>query len=237
MFGLDDILSAPMSLMDTIFTGGAGGDAQRFASGGLDYLKNANIESGPSAFESTDPAARAAQMEALGQLQAKYHAGGLDAIDRARVGDIQSGVNQTAAVQRGAVQEDARHRGVYSSGNALVDAQVAGQGSAMRGEQQGRDAAALAEQARTGAITGAAGVAGNIRGQDYAKASALDAISRFNAAQRLGRATSVADVGLGQAGVAENDAKRRYGEFKDIAKGGGNYMDSGGTSALRSWGT
>lgn len=251
MFGLDDILSGPMSLADNIITGGAGNDAQKYAQQGRDYLGAANVESGPSAFATTDPATRAAQLEALGQLQAKYHAGGLDAIDRARLGDIQAGVNQTAATGRAAVQQDAQRRGLYNSGNALVSAQVAGQGAATAGAQQARDAAALAEQARTGAITNAAGVAGGIRGQDYQKASGLDAISRFNAAQRLQRAQSIAGVGVQQGQLAEEDAARRTRQAGAIAQGAGLGAGKGGggggsptpwnptqdTLGLQDWGT
>lgn len=223
MFGLDDIIGG--------IEGGSGADAQMYAQQGRDYLGAANVESGPSAFATTDPAARAAQLEALGELQAKYHAGGLDAIDRARLGDIQAGVNQTAATGRAAVQQDAQRRGLYNSGNALVAQQVAGQGAATAGEQQGRDAASLAEQARTGAITNAAGVAGAVRGQDYQKASGLDAISRFNAAQRLSRAQGVAGVAVQQGGLAEDDAARRFKEAQAISKGAGQYA-SGGLAGL-----
>lgn len=224
MFGLDDLMGG----VDDALTGGAGGMAQKYAQQGRDYLGATNVEAGPSAFASTDPNARAAQMEALGELQAKFHAGGLDAIDRARLGDIQEGVATSARTAGAGAEEDARHRGLYNSGNALVAQQVAGQGAATLGEKQGRDAAALAEQARMGAITGAAGVASGVRGQDYDKAAALDAIQRFNAAQRLSRAQGIADVGVSQGRIAQGDATRRYGMAKDIAKSAGSAMGGGG---------
>lgn len=217
MFGLDDIMGG----VDDFLTGGAGSAAQDAYKQSRQQLQFIDPEAGASAYASADPATRAAQLEALGQLHNKYTQGGMDAIDRGRVGDIQQGVAQSARATQAGVQQDAMRRGLYNSGNALVSQQVAGQNAGQIGQQQARDAAALSEQSRLGELGQAGGLAGDIRGQDYQKAGALDAISRFNAAQRLNKGNSIAGTYSGEAGVDEENAQRRAGMAKDLARGAG----------------
>src|SRR3954469_12175193 len=78
----------------------------------------------------SDPQGRAAQMDALAQLQNQYRSGGLDAIDRGKLNDNSINANQVANQNRGAVQQDAMRRGNWNGGNALVAQQLAGQQAA-----------------------------------------------------------------------------------------------------------
>lgn len=183
-------------------------------------LEHVNPETGASAYGSTDPATRAAQMDALASLKAKYTSGGLDAIDRARLGEINQNQTQAASTARAGATQDAARRGMFNSGNALVAAQIGGQQAVTQGSNQARDAAALAEASRLNEINQAGGLAGDVRGQDYQKASALDAIARFNAAQRLARAGGVAGSYYGKAGQYDRNASRTFGMVKDAAKAG-----------------
>ena len=86
-----------------------------------------------NAYMSADPATRAAQMDALSTLQAKYRAGGLDAIDQARLNDISNQVNRNAQVQRAAVADQAARMGMAGSGHSLVQQMVGGQAAANAG--------------------------------------------------------------------------------------------------------
>ena len=141
-------------------------------------------QAGPSAYNTADPAGRSAQLEALSQLRNQYNSGGLDAISQGRMADIGQQTQQAAQQSQQAVMQDAARRGVANGGNTLVAQQIAGQQAAQAGAQQGRDVAAAAQQGRMQAIQGAGQLATGVRGQDYERAAANDAIGRFNANQR-----------------------------------------------------
>jgi len=72
-------------------------------------------------------------------------------------------------------------------------------------------------------VRDAAGVATGTRTQDYQRAAAADAISRFNAQNRQDAQNQTfrnrLGIATGQAGVDSADATNRIGITKDIAKG------------------
>src|SRR6266851_8895807 len=116
---------------------------------GLDrYADIAPAQEGQSNYLAADPATRAAQMDALTEFQNQYRQGGLNAIDRAKLADIENQTAQTANTTQARVMDDAARRGMATSGNTLVAQQVAGQQAAQRGASNELQVAAQAEQGR-----------------------------------------------------------------------------------------
>jgi len=143
-----------------------------------------------SAYETieTDPRLRGSQLGSLSELEKIGQAGGLDARARATLDDALAAQRTASRGDQGAIIADARQRGIYGSDVETVNRLLAASGAATRGSRAALDSAALAEQRRYAAITDAATLGGNIRQQDFSEASrradAIDAINRFNAAQR-----------------------------------------------------
>lgn len=179
------------------------------------------ILQGPSAYEeiSADPRLRSGQTDALARLQEIAGAGGLDA--RARLG-LDDALEQQRTETRGqneAVMANARARGIGGSDLEFLNRMIGQQGAAARGSRAALETAAIGEQRKMDALGQGAALAGTIRGQDFgeasAKASAQDAISRYNAAnsqnvaqqnvqarnvaqaQNLGERQRVADTNVG----------------------------------------
>lgn len=126
----------------------------------------------------SDPESRAAQMDALSQMQNQYRSGGLDALDRGRLNDININANQVAEQNRQGVGQEAMRRGNWNGGNELVSKQLAGQNAANMANYQGIQAGSLALQNKQRAAAGAGQLAGDV-------GNARDMISRFNAANQV----------------------------------------------------
>lgn len=131
-------------------------------------------------------AGRSAQLQALSQLQGISTDGGLTAQDKAQLNDIQS---QTGAQERGsreAIMQNAQSRGMSGSGMELASQLINQQGSAGNANQAGLDVAAQAQKRALDAITQSGQLGGQVQGQEFSeqaqKASAQDAINKFNAA-------------------------------------------------------
>lgn len=156
----------------------------------------------------SDPQGRAAQMDALAQLQNQYRSGGLDAIDRGKLNDININSNQVANQNRQAVAQGAMRQGNWNGGNALVSQQLAGQQAANMANYQGVQAGSQALQNRQRAVGGAAEVGGAV-------GDARDMISRFNATNRLNaQQMSFQNAMARQNGISrgyENEAAGSYG--------------------------
>lgn len=247
MPGLDDILGGVGSI-----AGYFGGSGDR-AAADQDIQKqiaawqalNPNIKAsvaGPSNFNKLDPATRAAQMQTVSDLRNEISQGGMDAIDRGRVNDINNATMQAGKVASAGAVQDAGRRGLLNSATSLVAGQTAGQASAQAGNQAGVQAAAQAEQQRQNEIAQQAQVAGATRQQDQAGASAQDAIDKFNAQQTQGAAQSTFTNSATQAGgvsgaygnqynANQADAQRlqNLGKAAGTAVGGiANYFTKGG---------
>jgi hypothetical protein len=207
------------------FVGGFMGDGdRREAMAYLDKARNGYAslnptivgqETGPSAYVAADPATRAAQLDALANFQSQYKQGGLDAVTRANLAQIEQQNAQQAHAGQQAVLQGAQRRGMLNSNAALAAQQAAGQQGNQRSAAASLQAGAIGQQNRMAALQGAAGLAGGIRGQDYERAGAQDAIARFNASQRQNAAQNSFQNGLGQqqgmAGVygAQADQKNK----------------------------
>lgn len=131
-----------------------------------------------------DPTVRKAQLGSLAKLQGIVDADGLDAQGKADIAEIVNSMNTANKGNRGAIIQNAAARGVGGSGLELASQLTASQDASTNASQQGMDAAALAEKRALEAIMATGQLSGQIRGQDYTKASdkaaAMDAIERFN---------------------------------------------------------
>lgn len=148
------------------------------------------VMTNPSAYMDIqeDPTVRRAQMGSLEKLQGIVNADGLDAQGKADVADIIRSLDTSQKGARGAIVQNAAARGVGGSGLELANQLTASQDASTNASQQGMDAAAQAEQRALAAIAQTGQLSGQIRGQDYTKASdkaaAMDAIEKFNTANK-----------------------------------------------------
>ena len=136
------------------------------------------------------PEAKAAQMQALGQLQDISTQGGMTTSDKATLAEINAA---NAAKERGsreALAMNARERGVGGSGVDLVSQLINQQSAAGNENLQGLEVAKTAQQRALDAIAQSGQLGGQIEtqqfGEESAKAQAQDAINKFNAANKQG---------------------------------------------------
>ncbi len=168
--------------------GGAAAKARRRA---LLELQGINEEAGPSAYEDlrTDPALRNAQIAAARRLASEGAEGGLGIQSRVALNESAGDMARRERGGREAILQQMAMRGAGGSGASLAAQLQNQQGSADRNAAFGARAAADARQRALAATAQSGEFAGGIRGQDWGegaqKAGALDALSRFNASQRL----------------------------------------------------
>lgn len=155
--------------------------------------------------------ARGAQLSALHDLQDKADNGGLTDTDRAA---IQANLDQTANTERGqnqAITQDARRRGISGSGLELAQKLIAQQSSADQAGRRGMDIAALAEQARSQALTDAANLGGKIEDQTFGeqaqKAAAANQIAQYNATNQ--QQVTLQNIAARNAAQAANLAEKQ----------------------------
>lgn len=159
----------------------------------------------PSAYETiqTDPRLRGSQMESLAELQGIVGAGGMDARGKATLEDALGRQRTESRGDQQAILANTRARGIGGSDIETMSRMLASSDAATRGSRAAVDSAALAQQRRDNAIAQSATLSGNIRGQDWneaaQRASAADAIGRFNAAQRQG----VENLNVGNRNAAQ----------------------------------
>ncbi len=206
--------------------GGAAARARRRA---LEELRGVKEEAGPSAYENirslSDPTLRLAQMGALRQLQETGGAGGLDLGSRVALNQAAADTARRERGSREAILQQMAMRGAGGSGASLAAQLANQQGAAERNAMSGEQAAADA-RARALAATAQSGeLAGGIRGQDWGEASqragALDALSRFNASQRL---TKGGMIYGGQTSDADADAERKKRLFGGAGMAAGSFL-------------
>lgn len=135
-----------------------------------------------------DPMTREAQADALRQLTEIGNQGGMTAIDRARMMEIQDQIGTTNRGNQQAITQNMAERGVTGSGIELaarLSGQQAASGDAARA---GAEMAAAAQERALQALSAKANLGGTMRNQDYTqaadKAAARDAINQFNAQNR-----------------------------------------------------
>lgn len=144
----------------------------------------------PSAFESMtlDPATRAAQADALRQISDIADNGGLTAIDKANIMDVNDQIDTSNRGAQQAITQNAQERGVGGSGAELASRLIAQQGAASIGAKRSAEIAAEAQKRALDAIMQKGNLSTTMRGQDFDQASkvaeARDAINKFNTQNR-----------------------------------------------------
>lgn len=199
---------------------------------GLDTMKNANTQAGPSAYSgvTVNPALRAAQSRALGQLQGEAAAGGLGAEDKAAIQQAQNAEAQQERGQREAIQANMAARGQAGGGQEFAGALANQQGSAQRNAMAGTQVAADARKRALAAMAGAGELGGKMEQTEFGEkaraADASDLINRFNAGQRLQQAAGTTSAYQKTADMYGGEAARKKGEAKDIGSGIGGIGDT-----------
>lgn len=152
------------------------------------------VNLGPSAYEDVgtqlDPTARDAQLRALSSLMETGLSGGMDAQSRARMAEATSRSAQQESAARQALQQQAQARGMGRGMSGYAAQLAAQQGAAQRLGAESVQAAGDASQRALAALAQSGTLAGQVRGADYQqagdRATARDAVARFNAANQQG---------------------------------------------------
>lgn len=178
------------------------GDRER----AMRILRQVQEEAGPSAFGQMeqDPLLLQRQIAAMEQLRGLYDQGGMDTASKARLAQAQ---NATGAAERGsreAITQNMQMRGMGGSGVDLAAQLSNQQGAAQRNAMAGAQAAGDASTRAIQALLQSSQIGGNVRGQNMQKAGGLDAMSQFNAAQRLRKAGMMAGAYNDQADRTAN---------------------------------
>jgi len=175
------------------------------------------IELGPTAFEqvSTDPALRAAQMDALARYQRRVSEGGLALEDRAALEEIEREVAQQARGREEAILQNMAQRGMGGAGAELAARLAGTQASADRAAQQGLNVAAMAQKRMAENIANQANLAQTMESSELNRAQQLaqarDNRERFNVANR--QDVNRANVGAKNVAQQQNlDYRRRVAE-------------------------
>lgn len=206
-----------MALSDiwALISGSAQADEDKAAKNVEDYLSQMEkVGYTPERIQAAveDQVARNAQLEALKRMQNIAAAGGLTAQDKARRLEIDRQIDARNRANQLAIQQNMAQRGIGGSGAEIAQQMLSAQGGAQTRSQSGLQTAADAESRALQAITGSAGMAGNLRGQDQSSLAAQNAINQFNAAN----ATQAARYGAeSKAGAL---AQRYTKENQDITE-------------------
>lgn len=171
-----------------------------------------------SSYASEDPRLKRYQMGAIENLRNIYSQGGLDANAKARLDEIRRREDLQARGAREAIMQDSRSRGV--GGGNVLSQMLNAQASADRRSAADTQVSADAETRAIQALLDSANLSGDVRGQDFEKMSALDAIKKFNLqnranayqqrfTNRYGVTGSMADLysGLGSSRAAQENQR------------------------------
>lgn len=135
----------------------------------------------------TDPRLRAAQMDALSSL-VEQGKNPLTDTEKASLNQSRRDVASDAQARNNAILQNMSARGAGGSGVELAAQLASSQASAQRAGEESDREKAMAQQRALESIAQAGSLGGSIRGQEFsedsAKASAADAIAKFNAANR-----------------------------------------------------
>lgn len=168
---------------------------------------------GSNAFNdvATDPSYVGAQKQALQQLQDIGSSGGMTAVDKAQLQDINDNENQQRQSQDAAILSNAKERGVGGSGIETVNRLLSQQKASDVAARQGTDVAAQAQTRALQALQAAGQLGGQIESQQYGeqaqKAGAQNAIDQFNA--QTSNATNLYNTSTANQAQAANLANKQ----------------------------
>jgi len=158
--------------------------------GGYDPLSEAGIDLGPSAMEgiSLDPRMRDVQMGALEQLS-ELGQTGLTEADIAAFRQLRRQAAGESQAQQGRILQNLAERGMGGSGMELAARLSAAQAATDRLSAGGDQLAQMAQSRALQALGQSAGLAGDIRGQEFGEQSDVarskDIVSQFNIQNQL----------------------------------------------------
>jgi hypothetical protein len=177
-------IPAITSLIGELFSSGNRAAAMRLRE---QAMAEYNIELPPVeeiAYEALDPKARGAQQTAYEELFKSAKEGGLSAGEQARVQQALGAARSQAKGNREAVLQNYAARGMGGSGMELAALLEGEQSAATRGNNDALNQAGLAMDARRGALTSGAQIAGQVRAGDMAEADRRWDANVFNVGQR-----------------------------------------------------
>jgi hypothetical protein len=128
-----------------------------------------------------------AEQEAIGKLRDIVNSGGADAEEQANIQQILNTLSTTESGNNAAIVADNARRGVGNSGLTMASRLASNQNDATNANMNALQTGAAEEARNLAAIEGLGTLGGNVQGQEYTaganKASAADAIAKFNAQQ------------------------------------------------------
>ena len=157
-----------------------------------------------------------AQVSALGKISQIANEGGMTAIDRARLLDIQDQQSARTRGEQEALLQEAQRRGVAGAGTEMANRMISQQAGATRSAAAGVNVAAEAQRRALEAIQAQGTMAGQMRTSDVneqqARANAADAVAKYNNSfQNTTAASNVA--GRNAANVANLAERQRVSEY------------------------
>jgi len=159
----------------------------------------------------TDPSYTGAAKQALQQMQDVANQGGMTAIDKAQLQDIENQENEQRNAQDQAIMQNAKARGVGGSGLETVNRLINQQNASNSANQAGTSVAANAEQRALQAMQQAGGLGTQLENQAYGeeanKAAAENAINQFNA--QTANATNLFNTQTANQAQAANLANKQ----------------------------
>ena len=183
---------------------------------------------GPSATQgiALDPKMKQAQMNALNKLMDITANEGRDAQFNADAARLQNDVNSNLQGNAQAIQQNMATRGMSGGMSEMVNKQLAAQQAANRQAQMGLDINAQAQQRALAALMNQGNLANQMSNtefnQQYQKANAQDAISKFNAQnqQNVNSSNTAAKNNAQQINVGnqQNTANQNVGLSNDAQK-------------------
>jgi hypothetical protein len=196
---------------------------------------------------SEDPATRQATMDALQALKAEGEAGGQSIQSKAAMAGALNQARQSERMQTAAIMDEMARRGQSGGGAEIAARMMANQGAAERAHMGGVQAAADDRTRALNALVQAGNLGSSVRSQDYQKeaqkASARDAIDKWNAenatnayGNRMGwtfqKAGAQAPAYAGMAGAnteAQKSATQSASGLGYLAGGAAGYLGGGKT--------
>lgn len=185
--------------------------------------------------DSLDPTARNAQLAALQQMQGIATQGGMTAIDKARLQQIQEQTATQARGAREAIMQNAQARGMGGSGAELANLMQGQQSASDQAGRQAVDVNSAAQQRALQAMAQTGQLGGQISQQDLQRAQAQDEIRKFNSGIRqtqfendLQRLNGMSGVYGDLANAEQQRQQRKLGVFGSLLNLGGQAMNAFG---------
>jgi len=188
-----------------------------------------------------DPRLRQAEMDAVGELQDVGTSGGLRLSDRSRLNQVQGDASARERGQREAIQQNAAARGLSGSGMEYAATLQAQQSGADRERQAGLTIAGQAQDASLQAIRDAAGLAGQVRGEDFREGQynreAGFRENAFNVGQHQQQFQNSFQLANARAQGYGNQADAKEGRARDTAQvwGGVGQAVGQGAATVGQW--